>query len=295
MQVWPRRAVAWHATLSIILAVVLALCLAAIGRPALALLGVVVGAGYFWGATRRFRRRRALVRSPFPERWRAVLSERLPYYRRLDAEGRRRFEDDVRIFLAEQRIYGIRGARVGDEAKLLIAASAAMLGFGLPEWEWTDLRDIVVYPQAFSEEYDMHQDPDLIGVVHMQGPIVISRRDLRFGFRRPDDGHNVALHELAHVMDMADGHADGVPADIDWVAAAPWVEVMARRLAELREGGGTLDPYAGTNRAELFAVAVEVFFEQPEQLAQNDPELFELLVGYFKQDPRAPGAVSIDR
>ena len=35
--------------------------------------------------------------------------------------------------------------------------------------------------------------------------------------------------------------------------------------------------YAGTNEAELFAVAVEVFFERPKRLKADDPELYELL------------------
>ncbi len=41
---------------------------------------------------------------------------------------------------------------------------------------------------------------------------------------------------------------------------------------------------AGTNEAELFAVAVEAFFEQPNKLEKRDPELYSMLREYFNQD-----------
>lgn len=256
--------------------------------PPAALAGAAVAGLYFWTATARYRRRRRLCAEPFPERWRELLERRLPFYRRLGAPERARFEDDVRIFLSEQRIYGVHGARVDDDVRVLIAGSAAMLGHGLPDWEWTNLRDVVVYPKAFDAEYDPHAGGGISGMVHAQGPILLSRRDLVHGFRRPKDGHNVALHELAHVMDFADGRADGVPGDIEWVATAPWIELVADRLRAMRRENGDkpLRNYAAENEAELFAVAVEAFFEQPAELAEKDPELYEMLVRYFNQDPR---------
>jgi MtfA peptidase len=288
--IWPRKLIRLHAALALLLGSVVAVAALVMARPAMAAIGALVAAGYFWVTTARFRRRRRLEREPFPESWRALLERRVPYYCRLDPAGRERFETDIRIFLAEQRIYGVHGAAVGDEVRVLIAASAAMLGHGLPEWEWSNLRDVLVYPKAFDAEYNPHASGGIAGMVHAQGPILLSRRDLVHGFARPRDGHNVALHELAHVMDFADGFADGVPAEIEWVATAPWIELVADRLRTMRrrKAEKPLRAYAAENEAELFAVAVEAFFEQPERLAQKDPELFEMLVRYFNQDPREP-------
>lgn len=290
MRSWPRRVIRLHAVLSVVLAAALALALLAMAPPAFALAGPLLGASYFFVSTARFRRRKRLLSTPFPEAWRTTLERRVPYYDKLHADGRARFEDDVRIFLAEQRIYGVHGAEVNDEARLLVAASAAMLCHGLPDWEWASLRDVVVYPKAFDADYNPHGGGAIAGMVHAQGPILLSRRDLVHGFTRPKDGHNVALHELAHVMDFGDGHADGVPADIEWVASAPWIELVADRLRVMRarRGEKPLRAYAGENEAELFAVAVEAFFEQPERLAEKDAELFEMLAAYFNQDPRRP-------
>ncbi len=256
------------------------------GSTLWAVAGVLAAALYYGVATQRFRKRKVLLATPFDETWRAILQERVGYYRRLGQERRARFEDDVRIFLAEQVIVGAGEHRVDDATRVLIAASAAMLSNGLPDWEWPRVRDIIVYPNAFDEDYDVGEGGRVAGQVHLYGPVILSARDLKLGFRHRD-GHNVGLHELAHVLDMEDGSADGVPVDPPYAATAPWIDVVAKRLKKIRRGGASpLRAYAGTNEAEVFAVAVEVFFERPHDLAKRDPELFALLADYFAQDPR---------
>ena len=287
MSVWPRRMIRFHVFVAVLLAALIGVCAPVFGDAWLASLGPLVGAGYFFVATRRYLKRRRLLEAPCPPEVRRVLAARVPFYLGLDAEGRERFERDVRIFLAEQRIFADQGAKLDDDTRVLIGASAAMLCHGLPDWEWPTLRDIVVYPTAFGEDYRAGAAASIAGMVHAQGPILISQRDLRHGFSRPKDGHNVALHELAHVMDFGDGRADGVPAEMQWVATAPWIGVVADRLKKIRRRRypKVLRDYAGTNEAELFAVAVEAFFERPEELRGKDPELYQLLRDYFAQDP----------
>lgn len=255
--------------------------------------GVAAGAatslGIFGVATGRYRRRRRIVRGPFPEAWRAIVAGRMPWVAGLPEGLRRRFEDDVRIFLAEQRIVGAKGVIVDEATRVLIAASAARMTLGMPGFEWPTIRDIVVHPRSFDREYKASEEATIAGMVHAQGPILLSLRDLRQGLRRPADGHDVVLHELAHVIDLADGQADGVPAGAEWVASAPWGKVVADRLRKVRARRyrHVLRDYAGTDEAELFAVAVEVFFEQPGRLRARDGELYAMLVDYFGQDPEA--------
>jgi Mlc titration factor MtfA (ptsG expression regulator) len=257
--------------------------------PWLGALGAGVASGLIYvSMTRRFRRRRRLLSSPFPDAWRRILQRRVPYYARLTDEGRNRFEDDVRIFLDEQRIYGARGFEVDDHTRLLIGSSAAMMAHGLPDWEWPNVRDIVVHPGAFDDDYKSSEEAHISGMVHHQGPVLYSDKDLRHGFRR-EDGSNVGLHELAHVMDLADGYADGIPAGAEWIADAPWMQVVHDRLVALRQRKyAHLRDYAATNEAEFFAVAVEAFFERPRRLQARDPELYSMLAEYFRQDPATP-------
>ena len=289
VRIWPVRVVRLNGVIALLLSLVVAGALAVMATPlAAAVVAPVVGLVVFGISIRRYVRRARAAREPFPPAWRTVLERRVPFYRWLDADGRDRFENDVRIFLSEQRIFAERGAKLDDDTRVLIAASAAMLGFGIPDWEWVNLRDSVVYPGAFDEDYQQTEQAFIAGMVQHQGPILFSQRDLRLGFSKLD-GHNVGLHELAHVMDFADGRADGVPGDVDWVATAPWIELVSNRLAKLkkRKGYDALRRYASENEAELFAVAVEAFFEQPKRLHEKDPELYELLRDYFGQDPAA--------
>jgi len=287
MRAWPIRLIRFHYAAAVAIGVVLALGAIAVGgHVAWGTVGLATALGYVVQRTRRYRQRRALLSAPMAEAQRRELRERVGYYRRLDAQEKQRFEDDVRIFLNEQRITGAGEHQVEETTRLLIAASAAMLTNGTPDFEWPNLRDIVVYPRAFDDEYHLSEEARVAGQVHQQGPIIFSARDLRLGFRR-EEGHNVGIHELAHVLDMQDGHADGVPVDADFTADAPWVTVVTDRLQRLRKGRPSpLRDYGAINEAELFAVAVETFFEKPVELARRDPELFELLKNYFQQDPR---------
>ena len=295
MQVWPAARIRVHAIVAGALALAGALGAGLGAWPWIgALVSAALGAVWYAAMAGRYHRRRALVASPFPEDWRRLLERRVDYYRDLepDSEDRRRFEDDVRIFLAEQRIYGVgqgdQQLEVDDETRLLIASSAAILGHGMPRFEWPRMRDIVVYARSFDDDYGDGDgdDANISGMVHSQGPILYSARDLKLGYRR-HDGHNVGLHELAHVLDLADGHADGVPVGAAWASDAPWLEVIHDRLGRLRRRRykKVLRDYAATNEAEFFAVAVEAFFERPSRLRDQDPELYAMLRDYFGQDP----------
>lgn len=289
MTVWPGRSSYFHLAMAFAIALLFSWITIAKGWPWMVLaVGPCAGLLYYYSLMRRYIRRRRLAKSPFPEQYRKILEECVPFYDRLDGEARIRFENDVRFFLAEQRIYGVQGADVPERVKVLVGASAAMLGHGMPDWEWPDVRDIVIYPTAFDREYEIGGQHRITGMVHSQGPVVFSEQHLKHGFRLPHDGANVGLHELAHVLDMASGEADGVPAGMEWVATAPWVNLMVKRLREKhgQKCREVLGSYACTNEAEFFAVAVEVFFEQPERLLEKDPKLYEMLERYFNLDPR---------
>jgi hypothetical protein len=291
MRIWPKAAFRLNVGAATLVAAAVIVLVLIKQWPLWALaVGPAAGAMYYMIAMRRYVRRRAMTKQPFPAEWQKILHKRVPFYRQLtDPEARARFENDVRFFIAEQNIYGPRGEPVSDEDRLLVGASAAVLGHGLPDWEWPNLRDIVVYKKAFSEEYEEGDREHIIGMVHSQGPIIFSEKHLKHGFKGARDGVNVGLHELAHVMDMADGAADGVPMGLDWMANAPWVEALAARLCKhcAHRHQRVLNTYAYTNEAEFFAVAVETFFERPKTLKRKDPELYALLADYFNQDPAA--------
>jgi Mlc titration factor MtfA (ptsG expression regulator) len=88
-------------------------------------------------------------------------------------------------------------------------------------------------------------------------------------------------------MDMLDGVVDGTPMMPDSASLDRWIAVCASEfdLMRIGEGGPLLDDYAATDPGEFFAVATEVFFDQPIELREAKPQLYEVLAGFYRQDP----------
>jgi Mlc titration factor MtfA (ptsG expression regulator) len=68
--------------------------------------------------------------------------------------------------------------------------------------------------------------------------------------------------------------------------------VCERVFLELRarseRGQGTfIDQYGSVNEAEFFAVVTEHFFDQPRELKRAEPELYEVISAFYRQDPAA--------
>lgn len=272
----------------IVVLVAIPLVLLSIQRSAYGLLAGVLGAAFAILAGRAYRAqmRRAAWRRPMPTEWRAILERKVRYYRTLDPDGRGKFERNVQRILSEHVFESVSGAVLTDEVRLLTASAAAMLVHGWEEGvSLPSLRTILVYPDHFDDDYAISTRGDVAGMVHSQGPVIVSERALSSGFARPDDGHNVAIHEFAHVLDFTDGFADGVPGGLPRSAIAAWSSLLDREMKRLEEGHSVLREYASTNRAELFAVAVENFFERPSLLEERHPELYRALATLFRQDP----------
>ncbi len=69
-----------------------------------------------------------------------------------------------------------------------------------------------------------------------------------------------------------------------------WSAVFPRdyqRLREQIESGSSpsIDPYAATSLAEFFAVSTENFFDSPDNLYAQLPDIYDLLKEYFGLDP----------
>jgi Mlc titration factor MtfA (ptsG expression regulator) len=74
-----------------------------------------------------------------------------------------------------------------------------------------------------------------------------------------------------------------------------WSDVMSTAFEDFqrRVDGGEqtlLDPYGAELPTEFFAVASEAFFETPELLECEYPEVHEQLRGFYRQNPLIHGA-----
>ncbi len=239
-------------------------------------------------------------REPIPVAWRDIVARNVPLAGRLPPEDRERLLRLAQVFLHDKPMEGV-GLELTDEIRVTVAAQACLLLLHLDYPCYPTLRRVLVYPGAFHPRRidaprfgEVHQEPrPTLGEAWTSGIVVLSWDSSLVGSLNPGDGHNVVLHEFAHVLDGENGAMDGQPLLEHPSAYRTWGYVFRslyeRQVEAALEGGETpLDPYGATNRAEFFAVATEAFFQQPADLRQRLPELYEELRKFYRQDPASP-------
>lgn len=250
-------------------------------------------------------RRRELLAEPLSTQWERWLGENVWQFSLLDTKGQQRVRDFTRIFFHEKYWEGGSGHEVTDEMKVTIAGQAALLTLGFDEPYYFDrLKSIIVYSGTYQQRPKSHddlimgrlQDPlfpkgTVLGESLQGGPIVLAwnvvERDGRNARRR----RSVVLHEFAHHLDSLNGSTNGSPPMNSYQFEKRWYAVTNREYSRLlnliRSNESTvIDSYGATNKEEFFAVSTECFFTNPHELAREHPELYEVLVKFYGQDPR---------
>ncbi len=244
------------------------------------------------------RRRRRLRARPLPDAWGDILSRRVACWDTLDEADRRELAGHMQVFLHEKRFEGCGGLRITDEIRVTIAAQACLLLLHRATDYFPGVVAIVVYPSVY---WAPRAQPASVGVVDQRqevregeswarGAVVLAWDRVRRDAEDAHGGHNVALHEFAHQLDLESGAADGAPVLAGRGHRQAWARAFSRAYADDREalaaGRHTfLGAYAATSPAEFFAVATEAFFEQPRVLCAHHPALYGQLAAYFLQEP----------
>ncbi len=231
---------------------------------------------------------------PLNNNLKQLLAEHVSYYQKLDATGKVKFESMVAAFIQNIRIEGV-GLEVTDLDRVLVAASGVIPVFGYQEWKYTNLTNVILYPDAFNNDFQFEGEDDgsrnmlgMVGSGYMNGQMLLSRASLIKGFSASSGKQNTGIHEFVHLLDKADGATDGVPEHLlghDY--ATPWLKMMHQEMNRIEKGNSDINPYGTTNEAEFLAVASEYFFEKPEQLQNKHPDLYRQLSRIFAQDPAA--------
>ncbi|MFD2144143.1 M90 family metallopeptidase [Mucilaginibacter antarcticus] len=220
---------------------------------------------------------------------RSLLDSRVDYYHKLNRAEKKRFESQIAAFLAGVNIEGV-GTDITDVDRVLIASSAVIPVFGLGDWEYSNLTNVILYPDTFDYNYQFEGNgrtvQGMVGTGYMNGQMILSRPSLIKGFSPMSGKENTAIHEFVHLVDKSDGATDGVPEHlIPHEYAAPWLNLMHKEMHRINAGRSDINPYATTNEAEFLAVASEYFFEKPDQFKTKHPELYDQLSSIFRQNP----------
>jgi MtfA peptidase len=255
----------------------------------------------WWQALQDAKRAQVLKRRSIPEPlWHLTLL-RYPFLARRNEGDLESLRDLATLFLAEKEFFGADGFHVSDEVAVAIAAQACLpvLRIGLG-W-YSGFKGIVVHADAVVARREfiddagvVHEyDEELSGEAMEGGPLMLSWRDVAESGDSAEWGYNVVIHEFAHVLDMRDGVADGVPPLPDRAAREQWrrvIDAEYQSFCDAVDGGEDtlLDPYGAESTGEFFAVAAESFFTTPRDMHAEHPQLYAQLASFFRQDPAEP-------
>lgn len=239
-----------------------------------------------------WRKRRILDNSDFTQADWKQAAKRIVILDRLDEEEMARLFELATLFLADKSLTGAQGFEITDAVRQSIALQACLPILNLNLDWYAGWSSIIIYPGSYKSAT---KTVDEYGVVHegqqhrsgeawQRGPVILSWKDAKHSGER--DGHNVVIHEFVHKLDMLNGRANGFPPLQPGMDSARWTKIMSRDFEDFqthRKSG--LDRYGATNPAEFLAVLSEVFFETPQKLVDAYPDIYEIMVKFFKQSP----------
>ncbi len=248
----------------------------------------------------RNRRRKRLRAQPLPATSWAIIDRNVPMVTRMCAADRAELAGHIQVLLHEKTFEGCGGLEITDEVRLTIAAQAAVLLLHRQTDYYPTLRSILVYPSAYVASHKqlmpdgtvLEGEQVRLGESWHRGALVLAWDNVIHSAAKPGDGHNVTLHEFAHQLDGEATGMDGAPDLHNAARYRDWARVLGHEYEQLIEqvhlGHRTLlDPYGATNPAEFFAVVTEAFFEMPDALKRQHPELYRELSAFYRQDPAA--------
>lgn len=220
---------------------------------------------------------------PVPPLYKDILQKYFRFYQLLSVTDKAKFERKVCNFLYSKKFIPRNVAEVTIEARVLIAASAVQLTFGLPNIYLQHFDKILVYPNEYyssiTKKYHKGEVNPRFGI------IVLSWKNFVEGYVNQQDSVNLGLHEMAHALRLENIIRNREYKFFDERLITRFDEYAREVCNNLSDYGHFFRPYACTNEHEFFSVAIENFFERPALFKKQIPELYEILTHLLGQDP----------
>ena len=225
---------------------------------------------------------------PLDERSANVLADYCAFYRPLSPELKQRFRNRVALFLLgnefmrpvhpnEMDADALR-MRVPEDLKVAVAAAAVQVSFGKPTFSTTKFEHIILYPHPFpSPQFAAVHTCELY---EPDGVVMLDADTLMAGFNQPHQIFSIGVYEMARIFRM------------EKMKETPSVSTPNFDAVTLE----TLEKVSGMTRKQIaavvglddlddFAVAVYHFFTFPKGFQSLLPDLYQLFVNIFKQNP----------
>jgi MtfA peptidase len=213
----------------------------------------------------------------------SYLEKHLSYFVTFPEKKKRIFKSRVSHFIKEKNFIGKEGLEVTEEMKVLTAASAVRLTFGLRYYLFEWFEHFMIYPHEY---YSRLSKTVNAGQVSNLGTMVLSWKHLVYGYEHKRDNLNVGFHEFAHALYIEYQTQDGITDGVFNYYFPRWKKLVHdKSIQQKAHDRKVFADYAWTNDMEFFAVAMENFFETPDVFYRELPELFDLTCKLLNQNP----------
>jgi hypothetical protein len=210
-----------------------------------------------------------------------ILARFFPYYRRINVQHKKKFEDRISVFRLQKQFQMRLLEKIPGDMQLLVSATAVQLTMGLEdEKEILDnLGMIVLFPKEFIT-------PDVNTQLHyvefntdIFSCLLIAINFFTKGVRDPEHYYHSGLHGMAKAFKLKYGYSDeSIP--------FPDKKELLVKLHHLREFEiGYQFLYTGLPSMELFEMCTEHFFQVPSRMQEHLPEVYRYFMDVYHQDP----------
>lgn len=222
-------------------------------------------------------------RKALPTSFKSAILKYNSFYQKLPLESKKKFERKLLYFIESKDFIARSLQEVTDEQIALISSAAVQLTFGLPNITLMHFDKILVYPNDYYSTINRQYHKGEANPRFKS--IVLSWHHFVEGFANPTDGINLGLHEMAHALKLENIIENGEHHFFDLDEYKKWLNIAATEIKKISKGEESLfRQYASVNEDEFFAVCMEIYFEQPHQLVEYNPELYKTISKLLNQD-----------
>lgn len=223
------------------------------------------------------------------ENQKLIITENIGLYSWLPDSLIQPWEERILCFLDEFPITYMKRELPTEEMKILVAAEACLLILKRSLSDYRHLKAIHIW------------EDEIEGYENAKGnasrfEINLSWKYLKSSIKNARDGHNLTIHEFAHLIDFAD---DGIAQSIPVSKISPdyneWLEIVDSEHASLMkayESGKnySIRAYGGYksingSKPEIFSCGTTAFFERGSRLKRECPKIYNAFKNFYGLDP----------
>ncbi len=216
------------------------------------------------------------------EELRHILDKHFIYYTKINEADKAKFIHRLKNFIKD-KIFVIHDESGFKEMPILISASAVQISFGLDKYLLPFFSHIHIFPEEF---IGYHPTLRLLEGNVSGHTVNLSWKHFFNGYKLPDNGQNVGLHEFAHAFYYQYFEVKE-NVERDFVETFPLFDACGNKAFEMEQAGFNklYSDYALRNFQEFWAESVEIFFERPADMKKKYADLYEAVCDLLNQNP----------